>query len=110
MSEIYNFLRLLFAKAGEQFCPEHPKQLVSNIKAENLLNNVKSFGSETIKLLAPVIKQKKGHHRAVFIEARKQEIEEVRVDGKFGSISKFEEGLSRNQLHDIEYVLSLIHI
>ncbi len=108
VSEIYNFLRLLFAKVGTPYCPDHPEYELSSSSLEQILNKILQFGEQTVKLLVPVIKSKKGHHRPVFIQARKSEIEEVRVDGIFGPVSRFEEGLSRNQVHNIEFVYAKV--
>lgn len=108
LSEVYNYLRLLYAKAGTQYCPEHPTQPVTAITAENMLEKIKSFGTESIKILAPVIKEKKGHHRSIFQKAQELEIDEVRVDGKFYKISQVLEGLERNKLHSIDFVWSQI--
>lgn len=103
-SEVYNFLRLLFVKAGEQYCPKHIETLVSVQTAENMLERIKSFKSNQIKLIAPVIKNKKGNHKAIFEQARKAEIDEVRVDGQFGQISEFENELERNKVHSIDFI------
>ncbi len=108
VSEIYNFLRLLFAKVGVPYCPDHPEHELSSSSLEQILNKILLFGDQTVKLMVPVIKSKKGHHRPVFIQARKSEIEEVRVDGVFGPVGRFEEGLSRNQVHNIEFVYAKV--
>lgn len=105
MSEVYNFLRLLYAKVGVQFCPDHPEQSVSPLSAEQIATYIKRNYKGTIRLLAPIINMKKGHHRAVFQRALETEISEVRVDGILSNPSKFvEEGLAKTKVHSIEFV------
>lgn len=105
MSEVYNFLRLLYAKIGVQFCPDHPEQSVSPLSAEQIAHYIKRNYSGSIRLLAPVINQKKGHHRAVFQRALETEISEVRVDGVFSNPGRHvEEGLAKTKAHSVEFV------
>ena len=111
MSEVYNFLRLLYAKVGVQFCPDHPEQSVSPLSAEQISSYIKNNYTGVIRLLAPVINLKKGHHRAVFERALETEIAEVRVDGVFSPPSKFsEQGLQKTKAHSIEYVTARFHV
>jgi excinuclease ABC subunit A len=105
MSEVYNFLRLLYAKIGTQFCPDHPEQSVSPLSAEQIAAYIKRNYQGSIRLLAPVINQKKGNHKAVFQRALETEISEVRVDGVFTAPGRFvEEGLTKTKAHSIEFV------
>ncbi len=111
MSEVYNFLRLLYAKVGVQFCPDHPEQSVSPLSAEQIATYIKRHYNGVIRLLAPVINLKKGHHRAVFERALETEISEVRVDGVFSPPSKFsEQGLHKTKVHSIEYVTARFNV
>ena len=105
MSEVYNFLRLLYAKIGVQYCPDHPSESISPLSSEQIAEHIKATYSGTIRLLAPVINNKKGHHRAVFQRALETEISEVRVDGIVASPSKFvDEGLAKTKIHSIDFV------
>jgi excinuclease ABC subunit A len=105
MSEVYNFLRLLFAKVGTQFCPDHPDQSVSPLSAEQIASYIKNNYQGSIRLLAPVINQKKGHHKAVFQRALDTEIAETRVDGVFSAPGRFiQDGLAKTKTHTIEFV------
>lgn len=111
MSEIYNFLRLLYAKVGLQFCPDHPEQSVSPLSAEQIAAYIKANYSGVVRLLAPVITMKKGHHRGIFERALETEIGEVRVDGVFSNPSKFvEEGLAKTKVHTIEFVTARFNV
>ena len=68
MSEVYNFLRLLYAKIGVQFCPDHPQESISPLSAEQIAQSIKQNYSGTVRLLAPVINQKKATIRLFFSE------------------------------------------
>lgn len=105
MSEVYNFLRLLYAKVGAQYCPDHPDQAISPLSAEQIAALIKSTYKGSVRILAPVVHSKKGHHRAVFQRALETEIGEVRVDGIFGSPSRFiDEQLAKTKAHSIDFV------
>jgi excinuclease ABC subunit A len=105
MSEVYNFLRLLYAKVGTQYCPDHPEESVSPLSAEQIASFIKSNYQGSVRLLAPVVTLKKGHHRAVFQRALETETLEVRVDGVFSAPGRFvEQGLAKTKAHSIEFV------
>lgn len=108
LSEVQSFLRLLFAKVGDQHCPDHPAQRVSVLSPQQIAHELSSLSSE-VRLLAPVVKSRKGHHQGVFERAIQSEIQEVRVDGEYGKPSQFLEGLSRNNVHSIEFVWARVH-
>lgn len=105
MSEVYNFLRLLYAKVGIQHCPDHPAETISPLSAEQIAEYLKANYSGSIRLLAPVINNKKGHHRNVFQRALETEISEVRVDDVFSPPSNFvEKGLAKTKIHSVDFV------
>jgi excinuclease ABC subunit A len=107
MSEVNNFLRLLYAKIGLQFCPDHPDQSVSALSSEQIARYIKSNYQKPIRVLAPIIVQKKGPHKAVFERAIETEISEVRVDGTIEKASNHvDQGLEKNKVHSIEFVTS----
>ena len=106
MSEIYNFLRLLFAKVGTQYCPVHPTQSITPMAPEAMADEIKKLPCKNVRLLASVIKLKKGHHKAVFQRALASEISEVRVDGTLSKPSSFEEGLPKTKPHSIDFVIA----
>ncbi len=111
MSEVYNFLRLLYAKIGLQFCPDHPDQSISPLSAEQIAAAIKDHYSGSVRLLAPVINQKKGNHKAVFQRAIDTEIAEVRVDGSIAPPSRFvEEGLAKSKVHSIDFVTAKFNV
>jgi len=104
MSEVYNFLRLLFVKLGDQYCPDHPDQRVKVLAPEEIVEQLLALKDNEVRLLAPMIKGKKGSHRAVLERALKADMREVRVDGVYAKPSAFDEGLERNKPHDIDFV------
>lgn len=104
MSEVYNFLRLLYAKLGTQYCPEHPQHQISPLSSQEIAQRIKEIEGGPVRLLAPIIKLKKGLHKPVFTRAIESEIFEVRVDGRLSHPSRFEEGLEKNKQHTIEFV------
>ncbi len=108
LSETYNFLRLLYSKLGQQYCPDHPDQRVSALSAEQIAERIKESGSNEVRLLAPIIKGRKGLHKTVFQRAISSQIDEVRVDGVFAPPSQFLDGLERNKVHSIDFVWAKI--
>ncbi len=108
MSEIYNYLRLLYAKTATQYCPEHPEQAISPLSAEDIAAEIKAISAKSVRLLAPVIKSKKGNHRAVLERAVASEITQVRIDGIFlapGAVS-ISGGLEKTKVHSIDFVVA----
>ncbi|MCB0310961.1 MAG: excinuclease ABC subunit UvrA, partial [Bdellovibrionales bacterium] len=106
MSEVYNFLRLLYAKTATQYCPQHSDQQIRSLSSEQMAEEIRSLNENSIKVLAPVIKNKKGNHRAVLERAIASEIDEVRVDGAFGRPGSFLGELQRGKLHSIDYCVA----
>jgi excinuclease ABC subunit A len=108
MSEIYNFLRLLFCKVAQQYCHEHSDQLITSLSASDMAREIKGLKDSAVKLLVPIVKHKKGSHREVFQRAQELEISQLRVDGLFLSLNDIdsEMGLAKSKVHSIEYVLA----
>ncbi|MBX7144585.1 MAG: excinuclease ABC subunit UvrA, partial [Oligoflexia bacterium] len=109
MCEAYNFLRLLYAKLGTQFCPDHPQSAIAPLSPGEIASQIKDFKSQTVRIMAPIIKMKKGNHRAILERARSSEIVEVRIDGVFlkpSTLAGTSGGLERNKAHTIEFVVA----
>lgn len=106
MSESYNFLRLLFAKVGIQHCPAHPTQAITQSTSSDIAEEIKGKFNSTVRILAPIIKLKKGFHREIFNRAVSSEISEVRVDGVFISPRLVSYDLERNKAHSIDFVVA----
>src|SRR5512136_2108350 len=81
VTEIYDYLRLLFARVGHPHCPECGREIAAQT-VEQIVDTVKGYkeGSR-IMVLAPVVKDRKGEYKDVFDDLRKQGYARVRVDG-----------------------------
>ena len=109
ITEIYDFLRLLFARTSEAFSYNTGDKMVSysdELIEELILNEYKD---QKIMILAPIIKSRKGHYRELFANIAKQGFIRVRVDGE---IKEIEKGmlLDRYKTHDIEIVVDRLFI
>lgn len=104
VSEVYSFLRLLFTKLGTQHCPAHPNETVTSLTTKEIATKIKNFKNKTVRLIAPVIQNRKGEHKDVFRRARANDIAELRVDGVFGPVQAFEGELEKSKTHDIDFV------
>lgn len=108
MSEIYNFLRLLYAKIGVQHCPDHPQARIAALAPLEIARLLKATSATSVRILAPVIKGKKGSHKAVLQRAIAAEVSHVRIDGVFFKTSALNvgSGLEKSKPHTIEYVVA----
>ena len=104
ITEIYDFMRLLFARASEAISPVTGLPLVkySEQKIIDLIHEL--FDEKEIIILAPLVKGRKGHYRELFEQLRKQGFLRVRIDGELREIS-FGLQLDRYKTHDIELVV-----
>jgi len=105
VTEVYHFLRLLFAKLGTQYCPRCQvpvaKQSVSAIIRQ--VRTLVQKGGQ--RLLAPVVKARKGYHKEVAAWAAREGYQELIVDGKLSSVANFP-ALERFREHSIEVVIA----
>ena len=104
ITEIYDFLRLLFSRAADAYSYNTGEKMVSysDEQIKNLILN--DFKDKRIAVLAPVIKSRKGHYRELFEQISKQGFVKVRVDGEIREIEKGMR-LDRYKTHDIEVVI-----
>ncbi len=104
ITEIYDFLRLLFARAADAYSYNTGEKMVSysDEQIKNLILN--DFKDKRIAVLAPVVKSRKGHYRELFEQISKQGFVKVRVDGEIKEIEKGMR-LDRYKTHDIEVVI-----
>ncbi|MBL4746815.1 MAG: excinuclease ABC subunit UvrA [Flavobacteriaceae bacterium] len=109
ITEIYDFLRLLFARASDAYSYNTDKKMVSNSDEQIRALILSSYDSQKIMVLAPLIKSRKGHYRELFEQIAKQGFVKVRVDGE---IRELEKGmrLDRYKTHDIEVVIDRLKI
>jgi excinuclease ABC subunit A len=104
VTEIYDFLRLLYARAGEAYSYNTGKKMVKWSEEEIVNNIFEKFRGAKISLLAPLVRGRKGHYRELFEEMRKKGFLKVRVDGTVQDIIPKMQ-LDRYKIHDIELVV-----
>lgn len=109
VTEIYDFLRLLFARAGEAYSYNTGKKMVRWSEDEIVANIFKRFDEQKITLLAPLVRGRKGHYRELFEEVRKKGFLKVRVDGEVKDlVPKMQ--VDRYKIHDIELVVDRLKV
>lgn len=109
VTEIYDFLRLLFARAGEAFSYETGKKMTRFTEQQILEHLLERFDDKRIVLLAPLVKGRKGHYRELFEQIRKQGYLKVRVDGEIVEIREKMQ-VDRFKIHDIEVVIDRLRV
>lgn len=107
VTEIYDFLRLMYARAGEAFSYLTGDKMVRQSEEQILDAIIHNFSGKKLIVLAPVIKGRKGHYRELFVQIRKQGYTKVRVDGELQDITPKMQ-LDRFKIHDIEVVIDRI--
>ena len=104
VTEIYDYLRLLWARVGTPHCPECGKEIKQQT-IDQIIDQVMALPEATrIQIMAPVIRGKKGEHQKIFEDARKSGYVRVRVDGSLYDLSE-EIALDKNKKHTIEVVV-----
>lgn len=104
ITEIYDFLRLLYARIGEAFSYNTGERM-ERMSEDQILNNIfQKFDGKAINILAPVVKGRKGHYRELFEQIRKQGYVKVRVDGEIKDLTPKMQ-VDRYKIHDIEIVI-----
>ena len=109
MTEIYDYLRLLWARVGVPHCPKCGKE-ISRQTIDQIVDRVDALGEGTrFIVLSPIVRGKKGEHVKVFEDARKSGFARVRVDGILYDLSE-EIKLEKNKKHTIELVVDRLVI
>ncbi|MBP0726821.1 excinuclease ABC subunit UvrA [Bacillus sp. RG28] len=109
VTEVYDYLRLLYARIGTPICPIHHIEITSQT-VEQMVDRVLEYPERTkIQVLAPVVSGRKGTHVKVLEEVKKQGFVRVRIDGELFDISD-EIELEKNKKHSIEVVIDRIVI
>ena len=109
ITEIYDFMRLLFARAGEAWSYVSGEKMVRYTEQQILDLIFESAKGQKLALLAPVVKGRKGHYRELFEQIRKQGFTKVRVDGNIQDMV-FGMKVDRYKVHDIEIVIDRIEV
>ena len=104
VTEVYDFLRLLFARASDAYSYNTGKKMVKFSEEEIVENVFEKFANQKISLLAPIIRGRKGHYRELFEEIRKKGFLKVRIDGEITDLTPKLQ-VDRYKIHDIEVVV-----
>ncbi len=104
VTEVYDFVRLLFARTGEAYSYNTGKKMIKFSEEEIIENIFKRFQGKKISILAPLVRGRKGHYRELFEEIRKKGFLKVRIDGETKDlVPKMQ--VDRYKVHDIEVVV-----
>jgi len=109
ITEIYDFLRLLYARVGTAYSYKTGEKMVSFTDEQIQNNIVEGFKNKRVNILAPVIRSRKGHYRELFEQIAKQGFLKVRIDGEIKDIEKGMK-VDRYKIHDIEVVVDRLKI
>jgi excinuclease ABC subunit A len=109
VTEVYDFLRLLYARAGEAYSSNTGKKMVKWSEEEIVSNIFKRFDGNKITILAPLVRGRKGHYRELFEEVRKKGFLKVRVDGEIKDLAPKMQ-VDRYKIHDIELVVDRLKV
>jgi excinuclease ABC subunit A len=109
VTEIYDFLRLLYARVGEAYSYNTGKKMVKFSEEEIVTAIFEKYQNKKISLLAPLVRGRKGHYRELFEEVRKKGFLKVRVDGEIKDlVAKMQ--VDRYKIHDIELVVDRLPV
>ena len=109
VTEIYDFLRLLFARVGEAYSYNTGKKMIKFSEEEIVTNIFEKFEDKKISVLAPLVRGRKGHYRELFEDVRKKGYLKVRVDGEVLDL-KPRMQVDRYKIHDIEVVVDRLAV
>ncbi|UTR16952.1 excinuclease ABC subunit UvrA [Salipaludibacillus sp. LMS25] len=109
VTEIYDYLRLLFARVGRPICPQHNIE-ISSQTVQQMVDRLKEYPDRTkMQILAPVVSGRKGTHAKVLEDIKKQGYVRVRVNGEMREVAE-DISLDKNKKHNIELVIDRIVI
>ncbi|MES1220832.1 MAG: excinuclease ABC subunit UvrA, partial [Bacteroidota bacterium] len=109
VTEVFDFLRLLYARIGEAYSYNTGKKMVKFSEEEIVENVFARFKNKKISILAPLVRGRKGHYRELFEDIRKKGFLKVRVDGEIKDlVPKMQ--VDRYKIHDIEVVIDRLSV
>jgi len=108
-TEIYDFLRLLFARAGEAYSYNTGKKMTKFSEEQIIENIISKYTNKRIAILAPLVRGRKGHYRELFEDIRKKGYLRVRIDGETQEI-RAKMQVDRYKIHDIEAVIDRLTV
>lgn len=110
VTEIYDYLRLLYARAGTPYCPNCGEEIKPQT-IDEIVNNILKLGEgKKIQILAPVVRGKKGEFQSAFAELQQEGFVRVKVDGEIYNLDEDEIELAKTKKHDISVVVDRIVI
>lgn len=110
ITEIHDYLRLLYARIGIPHCPVCGIE-ISSQSVDQIVDHIKEYPEATkIQILAPVIRQKKGEHEKILERIGREGFTRVRIDGEIRSLQDDEINLEKNFKHTIEIVVDRVQI
>ena len=110
VTEIYDYLRLLYARIGVPHCPICGREITSQ-NIDTIISSIQARGEGTrVTILAPIIRGRKGEHRSIFDRIKRDGYTRVRVDGEMMRVDEDEIELAKNNKHTIEIVVDRIVI
>jgi excinuclease ABC subunit A len=109
VTEVYDFLRLLFARIGEAYSYNTGKKMVKWSEEEIVENILSRFPGKKINILAPLVRGRKGHYRELFEDVRKKGFLKIRIDNEIKDlVPKMQ--VDRYKIHDIELVVDRLSV
>ena len=109
ITEVYDFLRLLFARAADAYSYVTDEKMIRYTESELIDKILELYNNKDITILAPIVKRRKGHYRELFETTRKQGFTKVRVDGEIKPLN-LNMAVDRYKIHDIEIVIDNLPI
>ena len=107
VTEIYDYLRLLFARISVPYCPKHHRPIVA-FSVSKMADIAMNYEEGTkLQILSPVVKNQKGTHKDLLAKLKQNGFERVRIDGEITRIDEAPE-LDKNKRHDIEIVIDRV--
>ncbi|MDI1495575.1 MAG: Excinuclease ABC subunit A [Cenarchaeum symbiont of Oopsacas minuta] len=110
ITEIYDYMRLLYSRVGQMYCPKCGRKISSQSADAICLSILREYTSKEITILAPVIKHKKGTHEKIFEKMRQDGYAKVRINGSITNLNSKLDPLNRQKWHNIEIVIDVIQV
>jgi excinuclease ABC subunit A len=110
VTEIHDYLRLLYARVGDPYCPDHPEQKLAAQTISQMVDTTLAMPEDTkLMILAPVVVNRKGEQQELFVELRAKGFVRVRVDGRVHEIDAVPK-LAKSTKHTIEVVVDRLKV
>jgi excinuclease ABC subunit A len=110
VTEIHDYLRLLYARVGDPYCPDHPEQKLAAMTISQMVDATLAFPEDTrLMILAPVVVNRKGEQVELFVELQAKGFVRVRVDGKVCEMDALPR-LAKSTKHTIEVVVDRLRV